>query len=172
MTYNVNSKITTNNTPVTASPAKDAASKNIASKPSGFGSSAKRFGGKKTRKQQKGGDPATIGLFAVFGAFYLFSCVWGFYKDKFISKFICASPAIALGTIPFIIYDTLRNKEPTPGTNEVPEGATTTTTATTNTATNTATIIEASPFNTRMNYGGRKSRRTKTRKQKSRRTKK
>jgi len=178
MTYNVKTKIITNNMPAMASPAKDAASKNAASKnivanPSGFGSSSKRFGGKKTRKQQKGGDPATIGLFSVLGAFYLFCCVWGFYKDKIIPQLICASPAIVLVSIPFIIYDTLRNKdkEPTPVTNEDPNGAKPN--GAKPDGAKGATIGEASPFdNIKNSYGGRKSRRSKTRKQKRRRNKK
>jgi hypothetical protein len=189
MTYNVNTEAKTNNMPATATPTK-AAIPPAAKKPA-FGSTSNRFGGKRTRKQ-KGGDPATIAVFAVFGALYLLSCVFGFKDDIFRFKALCASPIVAVVGIPMMIYDVLRNKgnDDTASNGAVDEtisqGATDVdvtngkVNATSNTNNNVITgvelsgvnLIEPSPFKTKMSFGGRKSRRTKTRKQKRRRNKK
>ncbi len=108
MTYNVKTKAKTNNMPATAAISPAATAPPAAKKPA-FGSTSTRFGGKRTRKQ-KGGDPATIAVFAVFGALYLLSCVFGFKDDIFRFKALCATPIVAVVGIPLMIYDVLRNK--------------------------------------------------------------
>ncbi len=170
MTYNVKTKAKTNNMPATAAISPAATAPVVAKKPA-FGSTSKRFGGKRTRKQ-KGGDPATIAVFAVFGALYLLSCVFGFKDDIFRFKALCASPIVAVVGIPLMIYDVLRNK----GNNDTASNGAVDETisqgATDADVTNAADAIESSPFTGKMSFGGRKSRRTKTRKQKRRRNKK
>jgi hypothetical protein len=164
MTYNVKTEAKTNNMPATATPTK-AAIAPAAKKPA-FGSTSNRFGGKRTRKQ-KGGDPATIAVFAVFGALYLLSCVFGFKDDIFRFKALCASPIVAVVGIPLMIYDVLRNKG-----NDVATEGEASPAVTSEADTTTGTKAEPSPFNTKMSFGGRKSIRSKTRKQKRRRNKK
>jgi len=167
MTYNVKTKAKTNNMPATAAISPAATAPVVAKKPA-FGSTSKRFGGKRTRKQ-KGGDPATIAVFAVFGALYLLSCVFGFKDDIFRFKALCASPIVAVVGIPLMIYDVLRNK----GNNDTASnGAVDETISQGATDVVVTNAIESSPFTGKMSFGGRKSRRTKTRKQKRRRNKK
>jgi hypothetical protein len=167
MTYNVKTKAKTNNMPATAAISPAATAPVVAKKPA-FGSTSKRFGGKRTRKQ-KGGDPATIAVFAVFGALYLLSCVFGFKDDIFRFKALCATPIVAVVGIPLMIYDVLRNK----GNNDTASnGAVDETISQGATDVDVTNAIESSPFTGKMSFGGRKSRRTKTRKQKRRRNKK